>query len=171
VAAWYARGSANNRVAAAGRAKTALIDVVAAAASAWVAPLIRDARGSFRPDALIQRRPPMPLYLARFSYTTDAMKALIDQPQDRSVAAREVAETLGGKLLGFWYAFGEFDGVYLMEAPDNASAAAVAMAVGASGALSEVETTVLLDMDEAQDAMRKAAAAAYRPPGGFVRVL
>ena len=107
----------------------------------------------------------MPLYLGRFSYTTDAMKALLDQPEDRSVAARELAESLGGKLLGFWYAFGEFDAVFLMEAPDNASAAALAMAVGAGGALSELETTVLLDMDEAQDAMRKAAAATYRPPG------
>jgi uncharacterized protein with GYD domain len=107
----------------------------------------------------------MPLYLGRFSYATDAMKALLNEPQDRSAAAREVAESLGGKLLGFWFAFGEFDGVFLMEAPDNASAAALAMAVGSSGALSGVETTVLLDMDEAQDAMRKAAAATYRPPG------
>ena len=107
----------------------------------------------------------MPLYLGRFSYTTDAMKALLSQPQDRSAAAREVAESVGGKLLGFWYAFGEFDAVFLMEAPDNASAAALAMAVGAGGALSDLETTVLLDMDEAQDAMRKAAAATYRPPG------
>ena len=107
----------------------------------------------------------MPLYLSRFSYTTDAMKGLLNQPQDRSAAAREVADSLGGKLLGFWYAFGEFDGVFLMEAPDNASAVAVAMAVGAGGAVSDVETTVLLDMDEAQDAMRKAAAATYRPPG------
>ena len=107
----------------------------------------------------------MPLYLSRFNYTTDAMKELLKQPQDRSAAAREMADSLGGKLLGFWYAFGEFDGVFLMEAPDNASAAAVAMAVGAAGAVSDVETTVLLDMDEAQDAMRKAAAATYRPPG------
>jgi hypothetical protein len=38
------------------------------------------------------------------------------------------------------------------------------MAVGGSGALSDVETTVLLDMDEAQAAMRKAGAATYRPP-------
>jgi uncharacterized protein with GYD domain len=108
---------------------------------------------------------PLPLYLSRFNYTAAATKALLAQPQDRSVAAREVAESLGGKLVGFWYAFGEFDGVFLMEAPDSASAAAVAMAIGASGALSDVETTVLLDMDEAQDAMRKAAAATYRPPG------
>jgi uncharacterized protein with GYD domain len=106
----------------------------------------------------------MPLYLGRFSYTTDAMRALVNEPQDRSAAAREVAESLGGKLLGFWFAFGEFDGVFLMDAPDNASAAALAMAVGAGGAVS-VETTVLLDMDEAQEAMRKAGAATYRPPG------
>ena len=107
----------------------------------------------------------MPLYLGRFSYTTDAMRALINGPEDRSAAARDVAESLGGKLLGVLVRLGEFDGVFLMEAPDNASAAALGMAVGSGGALSEVETTVLLDMDEAQDAMRKAAAATYRPPG------
>ena len=107
----------------------------------------------------------MPLYLGRFSYTTDARRALVNQPEDRSAAAREVADSLGGKLLGFWFAFGEFDGVFLMEAPDNAAAAALAMAVGSGGALSRLETTVLLDMDEAQDAMRRAASATYRPPG------
>lgn len=107
----------------------------------------------------------MAQYLTRFSYSADAKKALLAQPQDRSAPARELAESLGGKLQGFWYTFGEFDGVFLLEAPDNASAAAVAMAVGASGALSAAETTVLLDMTEAQDAMQKAAAATYRPPG------
>jgi uncharacterized protein with GYD domain len=106
----------------------------------------------------------LPLYLGRFSYTQQAIKAMVDQPQDRATAAAEVAESLGGKLIGFWFAFGEYDGVYLMEAPDNATAAALAMAVGGSGALSKVETTVLLDTDEAQEGMRKAASATYRPP-------
>ena len=107
----------------------------------------------------------MPLYLGRFKYSTDAMRALVDEQQDRSVAAREVAESLGGRLIGFWFAFGEFDGAYVMEAPDNATAAALAMTIGAAGAISDVETTVLLEMDEAQEAMRKAAGATYRPPG------
>lgn len=106
----------------------------------------------------------MPLYLGRFSYTTDAINALIENPQDRAQAATEAFESLGAKMLGFWYAFGEFDGVFLAEAPDNATAAAIAMAVSRSGALAKLETTVLLDMDEAQQAMRKAAGATYRPP-------
>jgi uncharacterized protein with GYD domain len=106
----------------------------------------------------------MPLYLSRFSYTTDAIKALIQSPVDRGKAAAEAAESLGMKLIGFWYALGEFDGVILAEAPDNSTATALAMLVGGSGALSRFETTALLDMDEAQEAMRKAAAATYRPP-------
>jgi uncharacterized protein with GYD domain len=108
----------------------------------------------------------MPQYLGRFSYTTDAVRALVNDPQDRSVAAREAVESLGGKLLGYWFAFGEFDGVFIAEAPDNATAAAVAMAVAGSGALSKLETTVLIGMEEAQEAMRKAGEAKYRPPGG-----
>jgi uncharacterized protein with GYD domain len=106
----------------------------------------------------------MPLYLSRFSYTRDAVKALVDNPQDRGRAASEAAESLGIKLIGFWYALGEFDGVLLAEAPDNAAAVALAMLVGGSGALSRFETTVLLDMEEAQRAMRAAGDAAYRPP-------
>jgi hypothetical protein len=41
-----------------------------------------------------------------------------------------------------------------MEAPDNATAVALAMAVDGGGALSKIETTSLLDMSEAQEAMR-----------------
>ncbi len=106
----------------------------------------------------------MPLYLGRFSYSVDAIRGLIENPHDRAQAAAETFESLGAKLIGFWYALGEFDGVFLAEAPDNATATAIAMAVGRSGALAKIETTVLLDMDEAQEAMRKAGGAPYRAP-------
>jgi uncharacterized protein with GYD domain len=108
----------------------------------------------------------MPLYLGRFSYTTDSVQAMLANPHDRSKAASEAAESIGVKLLGFWWALGEFDGVFLAEAPDNTTAAALSMLVGGSGALSRLETTPLLTMDEAQTALSKAAAASYRPPTG-----
>jgi uncharacterized protein with GYD domain len=44
----------------------------------------------------------MPLYLGRFAYTSDSIKALVDNPQDRAKAAAEAAESLGAKLLGLW---------------------------------------------------------------------
>src|ERR1700712_1080590 len=98
----------------------------------------------------------MAQYLGRFSYTSDAVRAMVQSPQDRETAARESLEALGGKLLGFWFCFGEFDGVFLAEAPDNATIAALAMVVGSGGSIARFETTVLLGMEEAQEAMRKA---------------
>jgi uncharacterized protein with GYD domain len=108
----------------------------------------------------------MAQYLGRFSYSSDAVRALVQSPQDREAAAREVVEALGGRLLGFWFALGEFDGVFVAEVPDNATATALAMIVGGSGAMAKFETTPLLGMDEAQEAMRKASSAAYRAPTG-----
>ena len=107
----------------------------------------------------------MPMYLSRFSYTPEAWARLIENPEDRRAAATEYIESVGGKLHGFWYAFGEHDGWNLWEAPDNVSMAAVAMALGGGGALSSLETVVLLTVEEAIEAMRKAGSIRYRAPG------
>ena len=107
----------------------------------------------------------MPLYLTRFSYTPQTWARLIAAPEDRRQAARSYIESVGGELHGFWYAFGPHDGYTLWEAPDNVSMAAVALAIGAGGALSPLETTVLLTVDETMDAMRRAQQVGYRPPG------
>jgi uncharacterized protein with GYD domain len=105
----------------------------------------------------------VPLYLGRFKYSAEAIKAMIENPHDRGAVAAEAAESLGCKLHGIWWAFGQHDGAFLLEAPDNVAVVALAMAVGASGQIS-TETTTLLDMNEAQDAMRRAATATFRPP-------
>ena len=107
----------------------------------------------------------MPMYLSRFSYTPETWARLAKNPEDRRAAATEYIESVGGKLHGFWYAFGEHDAWNLWEAPDNVSMAAVAMAIGGGGALSSFETVVLLTVEEAMEAMRKAGAISYRPPG------
>ena len=107
----------------------------------------------------------MPLYLTRFSYTPEAWARLIDRPEDRREAARSYIESVGGQLHGFWYAFGPHDGLTLWEAPDNVSMAAVALAIGAGGALSPLETTVLLTVEDTMEAMRRAQEIRYRPPG------
>ena len=107
----------------------------------------------------------MPLYLTRFSYTPETWARLIEKPEDRRAAAKTYIESVGGKLHGFWYAFGTHDGYNLWEAPDNVSMAAVALAISAGGALSSYETTVLLSVEDTMEALRKAGQVRYRPPG------
>ena len=107
----------------------------------------------------------MPLYLSRFSYTPETLARLIGNPEDRRKAAQTYIESVGGKLHGFWYAFGSHDGYTLWEAPDNVSMAAVALAISAGGGVSSLQTTVLLTVDDTIEALRKAEQVKYRAPG------
>lgn len=107
----------------------------------------------------------MPMCLTRFSYTSETWARLVKKPEDRRAAARQYIEAAGGKLHGFWYAFGDHDGYTLWEAPDNVSMAAAAIAIGGGGALSSFQTTVLLNVEETLAALEKASSITYRPPG------
>jgi len=107
----------------------------------------------------------MPLYLSRFNYTPQTWAKLIGNPEDRRTAAQSYIESVGGKLHGFWYAFGTHDGYNLWEAPDNVSMASVAIALSSGGAISSLETTVLLSVEETLEALGRAKQIGYRPPG------
>src|SRR2546428_9216440 len=100
----------------------------------------------------------MPLYLTRFSYTPETWARLIGNPEDRRKAAQSYIESVGGKLRGFWYAFGKHDGYTLWEAPDNVSMAAVALAISSGGVPSSFETLGPLTVDATIDAPRPAGA-------------
>jgi len=107
----------------------------------------------------------MALYLTRFSYTPETWARLIQNPEDRRAAATQYIEAVGGKLHGFWYAFGEHDAYSVYEAPDNVAMAANALAISAGGALGSLATVVLLSVEEAMAAMKKAGSIKYRRPG------
>ncbi len=107
----------------------------------------------------------MALYLTRFSYTPETWARLTKNPEDRREAARKYIESVGGKLHGFWYAFGAHDGYNLWEAPDNVAMAAVAIAIGSGGACSAFETTPLLTVEETLVALGRAQTVGYRQPG------
>jgi uncharacterized protein with GYD domain len=105
----------------------------------------------------------MAAYMVQVSYTAEAMAALVANPQDRTKPVAAVIKTLGGKMNNFWFAFGDYDVVGIMEMPDNVSAAAFALAVSAGGSCRAVKTTPLLTISEAMAAMKKAGGSGYRP--------
>ena len=107
----------------------------------------------------------MAIYLTRFSYTPETWARLTKKPEDRREAARKYIESVGGKLHGFWYAFGSYDGYTLWEAPDNTSMAAVAIAISGGTALSKFETIPLLTVEETLEALRLSQTVRYQQPG------
>lgn len=102
------------------------------------------------------------------SYTPAAIKAMVDNPQDREAAARPLIEAVGGKLHHLFFCFGKYDIVALIEAPDDSAMATGALTVGASGAFSSGKTTKLMTPADAMDAMAAAqkVASSYTPVTG-----
>jgi uncharacterized protein with GYD domain len=106
----------------------------------------------------------MPQYLIRFSYPPETWARLIKKPEDRRLEIGNMLESLGGKLHGFWYAFGEHDGYVVSELPDDVSAAALLTTIAASGG-AKVSTVSLLTVEETLEALKKAKEIEYRAPG------
>jgi uncharacterized protein with GYD domain len=107
----------------------------------------------------------MSMYLARFTLTPSTWARLIDKPEDRRQALEPVIAAVGGKLHGFWYAFGDADGIVLAEFPDDVVAASTLTKVAASGAFASVSTMKLLTVEEMLEALGGAGGMAYRAPG------
>lgn len=105
----------------------------------------------------------MPKYLIRASYTVDGVHGLLkDGGTKRRTAVNVVMKSLGGSVEAFYYAFGDTDVYLIVEAPDNATAAAVSLAVSASGAVA-LSTTPLLSPEEIDQATKKTVN--YQMPG------
>ena len=112
----------------------------------------------------------MPTFMSQFSYDIETWKQLANSPEDRRDAIEPLLESLGARLIGVWYAFGDYDGVVIFEAPDGMTAAAAVIAAISPGHVKTVKTTPLLTVDEMQAALGKTKFAAestsYDRPGG-----
>lgn len=103
--------------------------------------------------------------MLQFSYSPESWAALLRRPEDRTVAIEAFAKSLGGRLVSLHYHFGEYDGTAIVEAPDDATANALVLAMVASGTLRSSRTTRLYSPRDLVEALGKAGKAAYRPPG------
>jgi uncharacterized protein with GYD domain len=106
----------------------------------------------------------VPKFLFKASYTSEGMKGVRSAGGSaRREAITHMAESVGGRLESFHFAFGDRDAYVICELPDNESAAAVALTANASGVVS-VETVALLTPEEVDQAAGRSVE--YTPPGG-----
>jgi uncharacterized protein with GYD domain len=106
----------------------------------------------------------MAFYLVQVAYNAAAAKTLIANPQTREDAIGKTCASLGGKLVSFYFSFGEYDVAMIADLPDNTAAAALALGTSSKGAISKFHTTVLLSTAEGLEAMKKAQKIEYTPP-------
>jgi uncharacterized protein with GYD domain len=106
----------------------------------------------------------MAKYMIQANYTGEGLKGLLKEGgSGRREAVDKLLASVGGKVESFYYAFGDTDAYVIVDVPDNVTAAAIALTVGAAGAVS-IKTAVLMTPEEVDQATKKSPA--YRAPGG-----
>ena len=105
----------------------------------------------------------MPKYLFQANYVGEGVKGLLKEGgSSRRAAVEKAAQSVGGKLEAFYYAFGDTDAYVIVDLPDNATATALALTVNSSG-VAVVKTTVLMTPEDVDAAAKKSPS--YRAPG------
>jgi uncharacterized protein with GYD domain len=110
----------------------------------------------------------MPVYITQGRYTRDAVKGMIDKPEDRAEALSRLMSKAGAKLIGYYVTFGEYDFLTIAEAPSETQMAAVLFAAASRGGITDLRTTVAMTSIEAKGVYAAAndLAPAFRTPGG-----
>ena len=105
----------------------------------------------------------MSKYFFQASYTNEGVKGLLKEGgSSRLKSVTQLINGMGGSVDSFYYAFGADDVIGIVDMPDHVSAAALSLAINASGAVT-IKITVLLTVEEVDEATKKTVA--YRPPG------
>jgi len=107
-------------------------------------------------------------YVIFYRYSDASVKAMTENPQDRSAQIMKLYESFGGKVESiYWFPTGgEWDGMVIGQLPDDVTAEAVSLYVRANGSLASGQTTAALTAEEFKAAMEKAKSvkSAYTPP-------
>ena len=105
----------------------------------------------------------MSKYLVKASYTQEGLKGLLkDGGTKRRATVEQAVQGMGGKLEAFYFAFGETDVYAIADMHDNITAAAISIAVTASGTV-WATAIVLITPEEMDQVVKKTIS--YRPPG------
>ena len=110
----------------------------------------------------------MPIYITQGRYTREAIKGMIVKPEDRADAVARLLSKTGGRLLGYYVTFGEYDFLTIAEVPNDVQMAAVLLAAGSGGGVTDLRTTVALTSVEAKGAFAAASdlAPGFKSAGG-----
>ena len=105
----------------------------------------------------------MAKYLIQATYSAAGVKGLLKEGgSSRRAAVAKAVAGIGGKLESLYYAFGKVDCYIIIEMPDAGAAAAVSMAINATGLATSI-VTPLLTPGEIDKAVKKTVK--YRAPG------
>lgn len=107
----------------------------------------------------------MAKYLVLFGLTGETIKGFVARPSDRVAVLSRTLEAAGGSLESYYWMFGQYDGMAVIEAPDSHTMAALSLAITSSGSFTRFETHELIEAGDLNAIADRAKGISYQPPG------
>lgn len=109
----------------------------------------------------------MPIFITQGRYTPNALKGMVEKPEDRQSEVKGLFRRAGGKLLSYYFTFGEYDFLIVAEMPDEATMLSVLAVAASGGGVTDLKTTVAMTTAQAKEALASAneAAGKFRSAG------
>jgi uncharacterized protein with GYD domain len=129
---------------------------------------IERAGGAKVPETASPLETDMPIFITQGRYTRDAIKGMVVSPEDRTDAVSRLLAKVGGKLLGYYVTFGDYDFLVIAEAPGETQMAAVLLAASSGGGITDLKTSLAMTAIEAKGAFAAASdlTPSFRSAGG-----
>jgi len=110
----------------------------------------------------------MPIFITQGRYSREAIKGMIVKPEDRADAVSRLLAKAGGRLIGYYVTFGEYDFLTIAEAPSETQMAAVLLAAASGGGVTDLRTTLAMTSIEGKGAFAAASdlAPSFKSAGG-----
>ena len=110
----------------------------------------------------------MPTFITQGRFTREAIKGMVVSPESRADAVARLLSKAGGRLIGYYLTFGEYDFLVIAEAPGETQMAAVLLAAASGGGVTNLKTTLAMTSIEAKGAFAAAGdlTPGFRSPGG-----
>ena len=92
------------------------------------------------------------IFITQGRFTRDAMTGMAERPEDRATAVAKLAKATGGKLLAYYFTFGEYDFLSVFEGEDPQKMASALIVAAASGGVTDLKTTIGITSADAKKA-------------------
>lgn len=109
----------------------------------------------------------MPIFITQGRYTQQALKGMVNKPEDRQAEVKGLLKRAGAKLISYYMTFGEYDFLIIGEAPDETTMLSVLATAAAGGGVTDLKTTLAVPTSRAKEAFAAAheAGARFRSAG------
>jgi uncharacterized protein with GYD domain len=95
----------------------------------------------------------MGIFITQGNFSAQAMKGMVENPEDRVVAVTSLMDAIGAKIIQYYITMGEYDFLVVWETDNFTDTVALLMVIASTGGTTNLKTVPAMTTLEAKGSM------------------